>query len=85
MLAQQYRYLTNDAVEQLHSAMQSRPTSETEVPDPEELKTSLMPHQRRALAWALWRETQTPSGGILGKHFIERYHALTNCRTSIYK
>ena len=50
--------------------MQSRPASEAEVGDPRELKTSLMPHQRRALAWALWRETQTPSGGILGKLLI---------------
>ena len=64
--------MTYDAVEQIHSAMQSCPASETEVADPKEVKTSLMPHQRRALAWALWRETQTPSGGILGEllHFL---------------
>jgi len=47
--------------------MQSRPESQAEVDNPKELKTSLMPHQRRALAWALWRETQTPCGGILGE------------------
>jgi len=69
MLAQQFKYLTNDTIEQLHAAMQSCPTQETEVTDPKELRTSLMPHQRRALAWALWRETQMPSGGILGECF----------------
>ena len=67
MLAQQFKHLTNDAVEKLHLAMQGRPPSEAKVDDPKELKTSLMPHQRRALAWALWRETQIPSGGILGE------------------
>lgn len=30
-------------------------------------QVSLMAHQRRALAWLLWRETQKPCGGILGK------------------
>lgn len=69
MLAQQFKHVANDTIEQLHAAMQSCPTSETEMTNPKELKTSLMPHQRRALAWALWRETQVPSGGILGDHF----------------
>lgn len=30
-------------------------------------QVTLLPHQRRALAWLLWRETQNPCGGILGK------------------
>lgn len=30
-------------------------------------KVTLLPHQRKALAWLLWRETQKPCGGILGK------------------
>lgn len=30
-------------------------------------QVTLLPHQRRALAWLLWRETQKPCGGILGK------------------
>ena len=50
--------------------MQSCPAPDSEVEDPESLRTTLMPHQRRALAWALWRETQVPSGGILGKYCI---------------
>ena len=34
--------------------------------DPEGLRVTLMPHQRRALKWLLWREAQIPPGGILG-------------------
>lgn len=30
-------------------------------------QVTLLPHQRSALAWLLWRETQKPCGGILGK------------------
>lgn len=29
-------------------------------------QVTLLPHQRRALAWLLWREAQNPCGGILG-------------------
>lgn len=48
------------------------PTPTEECEDPEKLKVKLMTHQRQALAWLLWRETQTPSGGILGKIRIMR-------------
>lgn len=47
------------------------PTGSEESEDPEHLKVSLMTHQRQALAWLLWRETQTPSGGILGKKAVQ--------------
>ncbi len=36
------------------------------IDDPGGLKVSLMAHQKRALAWLMWRETRIPSGGILG-------------------
>lgn len=29
-------------------------------------QVALLPHQRSALTWLLWRETQKPCGGILG-------------------
>lgn len=29
-------------------------------------QVTLLAHQRRALAWLLWREAQNPCGGILG-------------------
>jgi len=30
-------------------------------------KINLWMHQRKAMAWMLWREGETPSGGILGE------------------
>jgi len=43
------------------------PAEGDEETDPAGLKSSvqLFPHQRQALAWLLWRETQSPGGGIL--------------------
>jgi transcription termination factor 2 len=36
------------------------------MPDPAGLRTPLKPHQRHALAWMIWRETQAwGNGGIL--------------------
>lgn len=32
------------------------------------LQVPLLPHQKHALAWLLWRENQNPQGGILGKY-----------------
>lgn len=63
--------VTGDAVEGLHSALQSAPDVEqTMEQQPANLKVTLMDHQRRALSWLLWRETEVPPGGILGKSFI---------------
>ncbi|XP_062258692.1 transcription termination factor 2 [Platichthys flesus] len=56
---------TSEAIDHLHKSMESCPDAEAEVPDPKGIKVSLLAHQRRALAWMLWREGQNPCGGIL--------------------
>ena len=54
--------------------MKDCPASEEMMEDPPDLKVQLMAHQKKALRWMLWKETQIPSGGILGEtdwyHFI---------------
>lgn len=47
--------------------LETCPKSEEELEDPVGLLVSLMVHQRQALMWLVWRERQSPSGGILGK------------------
>ena len=49
------------------SSLANCPTEDTMADPPAGLRTDLYPHQCRALAWLLWRESQTPSGGILGE------------------
>uniref|UniRef100_A0A8C4GQX6 Transcription termination factor 2 n=1 Tax=Dicentrarchus labrax TaxID=13489 RepID=A0A8C4GQX6_DICLA len=56
---------TCEAIDHLHKSVESCPDPEAEVSDPKGIKVSLLAHQRRALAWLLWRETQNPCGGIL--------------------
>lgn len=56
---------TSEAINHLHGSLESCPDTDTEAPDPKGIKVSLLAHQRRALAWLLWRETQKPCGGIL--------------------
>ncbi|XP_054643209.1 transcription termination factor 2 isoform X2 [Dunckerocampus dactyliophorus] len=56
---------TCEAIDHLHKSLESCPGPDTEAPDPKGLKVSLLAHQRRALAWLLWRETHNPCGGIL--------------------
>ena len=38
---------------------------EEEAPKGLRSKVELFPHQKQALSWLLWRETQDPPGGIL--------------------
>ncbi|XP_030643449.1 transcription termination factor 2 [Chanos chanos] len=59
------RNATAETIDHLHSSLESCPAADTEAEDPKGIKVQLLPHQRRALAWLLWRETQKPCGGIL--------------------
>ncbi|CAH0563361.1 unnamed protein product [Brassicogethes aeneus] len=57
--------LTVDRLAQLHGSLEKCPKEDTLAEDPKGLKVELMPHQKRALAWMMFREKQKPSGGIL--------------------
>ncbi|XP_037646360.1 transcription termination factor 2 isoform X2 [Sebastes umbrosus] len=56
---------TCETIDHLHKSMESCPDTEAETADPKGIKVTLLAHQRRALAWLLWRENQNPCGGIL--------------------
>ncbi|NXG23392.1 TTF2 factor, partial [Grallaria varia] len=56
---------TGEAINQLHKSLESCPTEQTVAEDPSGLKVPLLLHQKQALAWLLWRESQQPCGGIL--------------------
>ncbi|KAH1026577.1 transcription termination factor 2 [Dendroctonus ponderosae] len=57
--------VTMDRLQQLHEALQTCPKEDHLEEDPKGLKVPLMQHQRRALAWLVFREKEIPSGGIL--------------------
>ncbi|KAG5871687.1 hypothetical protein JTB14_033395 [Gonioctena quinquepunctata] len=57
--------VTMDRLQQLHGSLKTCPTENDLAEDPKGLRVELMLHQRRALAWMIWREEQEPSGGIL--------------------
>ncbi|NXV28935.1 TTF2 factor, partial [Rissa tridactyla] len=59
------RSATSEAINHLHKSLESCPTEQTVAEDPSELKVPLLQHQKQALAWLLWRESQKPCGGIL--------------------
>ncbi|NWU74040.1 TTF2 factor, partial [Onychorhynchus coronatus] len=56
---------TCEAINQLHKSLESCPTEQTVAEDPSGLKVPLLLHQKQALAWLFWRESQRPCGGIL--------------------
>ncbi|NXC18248.1 TTF2 factor, partial [Corythaeola cristata] len=56
---------TSEAINHLHKSLESCPTEQTVVEDPSGLKVPLLLHQKQALTWLLWRESQRPCGGIL--------------------
>ncbi|XP_062475487.1 transcription termination factor 2 isoform X2 [Pezoporus occidentalis] len=55
----------SEAVNHLHKSLESCPENQTVAEDPSGLKVPLLLHQKQALAWLLWRESQRPCGGIL--------------------
>ncbi|CAH1132722.1 unnamed protein product [Ceutorhynchus assimilis] len=57
--------VTMDRLQQLHGALETCPKDDDFAEDPRGLKVDLMAHQRRALAWLMFREKEKPSGGIL--------------------
>ncbi|XP_050296168.1 transcription termination factor 2 [Anthonomus grandis grandis] len=57
--------VTLDRLQQLHGALLTCPKEDDLENDPKGIKVPLMPHQRRALAWLMFREKEKPSGGIL--------------------
>ena len=64
---QEAKSVTVEAVTKIHKSLDTMPAEGDEVSQPESLRSAitLFPHQKQALAWLLWRETQHPPGGIL--------------------
>lgn len=60
--------MTLDVLEVLHKSLDTCPSSGVSMEDPEGLVVTLMPHQKHAIAWLIWRESQEPHGGILGTY-----------------
>ncbi|KAM9319618.1 transcription termination factor 2 [Gastrophryne carolinensis] len=56
---------TGEAIDHLHTSLESCPSPDTAAEDPPGLKVPLLLHQKQALAWLQWRENQKPQGGIL--------------------
>ncbi|KAM5295352.1 transcription termination factor 2 isoform 2-T2 [Glossophaga mutica] len=57
--------VTSEAIDELHRSLESCPGETAVAEDPAGLKVPLLLHQKQALAWLLWRESQKPHGGIL--------------------
>ncbi|XP_037031169.1 transcription termination factor 2-like isoform X1 [Bradysia coprophila] len=63
-------YDDNDTIanlfQEIKNSEKSMPKAKDFADQPRLIKGQLMPHQRHALAWMIWREDQYPKGGILG-------------------
>uniref|UniRef100_A0A8C6TUR1 Transcription termination factor 2 n=1 Tax=Neogobius melanostomus TaxID=47308 RepID=A0A8C6TUR1_9GOBI len=56
---------TCETIDHLHTSLESCPGPDIEAPEPKGIKVPLLAHQKKALAWLLWREEHSPCGGIL--------------------
>ncbi|XP_030811830.1 transcription termination factor 2 isoform X3 [Camarhynchus parvulus] len=89
---------TFEAINHLHKSLESCPTEETAAEDPPGLKklltlgipalvekdqVPLLQHQKQALSWLLWRESQRPCGGILDFTVIPSNGTLVICPASL--
>lgn len=54
-----------ECIKKIHNSLATYPDEYREETDPEDLRSTLMLHQKRGLAWMIWREEQDPKGGIL--------------------
>lgn len=57
--------LTIDTLKDIHGSLATCPAETVLVDNPKGLKVDLMEHQKHAIAWMMWRESQKPRGGIL--------------------
>lgn len=62
-----------------YKSLKTCPAVGTMIKDPKALSVELMPHQKYALLWLLWRENQKPSGGILGMYRIIYVYYIACC------
>lgn len=71
--------MTLEVLEVLHKSLDTCPSSDILMEDPEGLVVPLMPHQKHAIAWMIWRESQVPHGGILGTQYTLKVLIMLYC------
>lgn len=57
--------VTMETLKDIHGSLSTRPPETAMVDTPKSLKVELMDHQKNALAFMNWRESQRPRGGLL--------------------
>lgn len=57
--------VTMDTLKEIHGSLSTRPPETAMVDTPTSVKVQLMDHQKNALAFMHWRESQRPRGGLL--------------------